>query len=61
VAGYRKGSERAEIAAIFEGDQAKRNDNQEYSFLVNMPAEEEGCVAAKSERSDEGIPIGLEP
>ena len=37
--------EGTEISAVFECEQAEGDDDQEDGLLVDMPSEEEGCVA----------------
>lgn len=61
MACYCQRSERAEVAAVLECNQTERDDDQEHSFLVNMPTKEERCVATQSNGADEGLPLGPEP
>lgn len=56
MAGYREGAEGAEVASVFEGEEAEGDDDEEDGFLVDMPAEEEGRVAAECEGADEVVP-----
>lgn len=61
MAGHRERPERAEIPPVLESDQAEWNDNQEHSFLVNMPPEKECGVSTKRNGADEVVPVGTEP
>lgn len=45
MACYSEGTEGTEVAAVFEGDEAEGYDDQEDGFFVDVPAEEERCVA----------------
>lgn len=47
------------MSPVLQGNQAKGDDDQEYSLFVNMPSEEERSVAAERYCSYEGIPCGL--
>jgi len=49
-------TERAQVAPVFEGEERKGDDDQEDSFFMDVPAEEEGGVAAEREGRDEGVP-----
>jgi len=51
-----KRPERSEISAIFERDQAERDDYQQDRLLVDMPAEQKGCVSAECQSTHESIP-----
>lgn len=51
-----KRPERSEIPAIFERDQAERDDHQQDRLLVDMPAEQKGRISAKCQSSHESIP-----
>lgn len=53
--------EGAVVPAVFERDQAERDDDQENGLFVHVPAEEEGGVAAESDGADERLPVGAEP
>lgn len=53
MACHSKGSEGPKVAAVVERDEAEGNNNQQDSFLVNVPAEEEGCVSAERGSSNE--------
>ena len=52
--------EGAEVAAVFQSNKAEREDDEEDGFFVDVPAEEEGGVAAEGERADECFPGGVE-
>lgn len=58
---YCERAKRAEVAPVFERDQAERDDDQENGLFVHVPAEEEGGVAAESDGADERFPVGPEP
>lgn len=51
-----KGSEGAKVASVLERQQAERDDDEEDGFFVDVPAEEEGSVAAERDGRDEGFP-----
>lgn len=53
-------AEGAEVAAVGEGDETEGDDDEKDSFFVDVPAEEEGCVAAEGGGADEGLPGGSE-
>ena len=50
-------TEGAEVATVFQRDERKRDDDEENGFLVDVPAEEEGCVAAEGDGADELLPF----
>lgn len=56
VPSYGKGPEGAEVAAVFECDQAEGDDDGEDGFFMDVPAKEEGGIAAESHAADEGVP-----
>lgn len=39
-------AECAQVASVLKGDEAEGNDDEQDGFLVNVPAEKEGCVRA---------------
>lgn len=49
-------SEGAEVSSVFEGEQAEWYDDQKDGFLVDVPPEEEGCIAAERNGGDKGLP-----
>lgn len=51
-----KRSESSEMSTIFECDQAERDNYQQNCFLVNMPAEQEGCISAECQGAYKGVP-----
>lgn len=53
---YCEGAEGTEVASVFEGDETEWDDNEEDGFFVDVPAEEEGGIAAEGYCADEGIP-----
>ena len=55
-----KRSEGAEVSTVSEGQETKGDDDEEDSFLVDVPAEEERAVAAKRKSGGEGVPIWVE-
>lgn len=52
----RKWSESSEMSTVFECNQAERNDNQQNCLLVDMPAEQEGCISAECQSSYKSVP-----
>jgi len=50
----------AEETPIFQRQEAERDDDEEYGFFVYVPTEEEGSIAAKSDRADECVPGRLD-
>ena len=58
--GHRKRSKGPEVTSISQGQQAERDDDEEDSLLVDMPAEEERGVATQSDSSNEGFPSRAE-
>lgn len=46
MAGDGERAESAQVASVFKGDEAERNDDEQDRFLVDVPAEKEGCVRA---------------
>ena len=59
MASYGEGAEGAEVATVFEGDEAEGEDDEEDGFFVDVPAEEEGGVATEGEGADKGLPGGV--
>ena len=55
-----QGPESPVIPAILERYQAEGNNDQEYSLLMNVPAEEKRCVATERDGADKGFPGRLE-
>lgn len=51
-----QGSESAKISTILERDQAEWNDHEQDCLLVDMPAEQERCVATQRYSTNEGLP-----
>jgi hypothetical protein len=49
VTGYGERTEGAEISTVLECEQAEGDDDKEDGFLMDMPAEEKGGVAAERE------------
>lgn len=41
MSGDSQGAERAKVAPVFERDEAEWDDDQEYRFLMDVPAEQE--------------------
>ena len=60
VAGDGERPEGAEVSAVFQGEEGEGDDDEEDGLLVDVPAEEEGGVAAKDDCREEGFPCGLE-
>lgn len=56
MACYGERPEGTEIATIGECDEGEGDDDQEDCFFVDVPAEEEGGIAAEGDGSDEGFP-----
>jgi hypothetical protein len=48
------------VTAVLQSNKAERNNDQEDSFFVDVPAEEEGGVGAEGGGADEGGPCGVE-
>lgn len=59
MTGYCQRSESTKVPAVTECNQAKWNDDEQDSFLVDVPAEQKGGVATKSDRTNERFPRGL--
>ena len=57
---YSERTECTQVAPIFEGDEAEGDEDKENGFFVDMPAEEEGSVAAEGDCTDKGVPDRLE-
>jgi hypothetical protein len=41
---YSQRSESAEVTPVSQGDQTKRDDDEQDSLLVNVPAKQKRCV-----------------
>lgn len=55
-----EGTEGAEITAVFEGNEREGDDDEQDGFLVDVPAEKEGGVAAEGYGADECFPGWVE-
>lgn len=53
-------AEGAEVAAVAKGDEGGGDEDQQDSFLVDVPAKEERGVGAEGGGADEGGPGGVE-
>lgn len=49
-------SECAKVSAIMKGNQTKGNDDKQNGLLMNVPPEEKGSIATKSDRADKDLP-----
>jgi len=56
VTRHSQGSKCAQVSTVFESNETERYNDEQDSFLVDMPSEEEGSIATKSDCSDEGVP-----
>lgn len=61
VTGHGKRTERAEVPAIFQCDQAEGNDDQEHCLFMDVPAEQERGISAEGDGANECLPVGSKP
>lgn len=52
--------ESAQVSSVFQREEAEGDDDEEDRFLMDMPAEEERCVAAERDRCHKIVPRWLE-
>lgn len=52
----RKGSECSQIAPVLEGDEGKRDDDQENGLLMDVPPKQERRIPAQRHGPDERVP-----
>jgi hypothetical protein len=52
-------SESSKVSSVTQRDQTERYNDKENSLFMNMPSEEKGCIAAKSNCANKGIPGGF--
>lgn len=57
----RQWSECAEVASIFECNEAEWDNDQKNSLFVDVPAKEEGGISAESDSSDKRFPVRTQP
>lgn len=50
---YSERTEGTQVAAIFQGNEAERDDDEQDRLLVYVPAEKERCVATQGKSCDE--------
>lgn len=56
MARHRERTESAQVTSVFEREKAERYDDEEDGLFVDVPAEQERCVAAQCQCSYEVVP-----
>ena len=61
MSGYSQGAESAKVPPVFERDETERDNDQKYRFLMDMPAEQERCISAQGDGTNESLPFRVAP